>query len=69
MAMTAVVNSADVRLRVRNIREILANRVTVNDGALRYLVGMYRSVPEIDRDLAYRIASRAAYREAARRGI
>lgn len=66
MSDVQILTSADLRARVRALRDLTANRAVVTDGALRHLADMHRDVkvPDIHTVLG----GRAVLRESVRRG-
>lgn len=58
--------SAELRARIRALRDLTANRAVATDGALALLVDMHRETPV--RDIHNKLGSRAVLRESVRRG-
>jgi hypothetical protein len=58
--------SAELRARIRALRDLTANKRVVPDGTLRELVTMHVETPV--RDIHNKLGSRAVLRESVRRG-
>jgi hypothetical protein len=57
---------AQLRARIRALRDLVGNRKVANNEALRMLVQMHRETAH--RDIHYQLGSRAVLRESVRRG-
>jgi hypothetical protein len=67
MSDVQILTSADLRARVRALRDLTANRAVVTDGALRHLIKMHDDV--VVPDIHTILGGRAVRREAKRRHL